>query len=76
MLFSFLKLVNQLLPGGRIIIPVGPEGRDQFLEQIDKSTDGGGMITRTKLMGVRYVPLTDKARQIRDTAAARGGAVY
>lgn len=62
--FPSLKLVDQLAPGGRIIIPVGPEGRDQYLEQVDKPINGGGAITRTKLMGVRYVPLTDKARQI------------
>lgn len=57
--------MDQLAPGGRIIIPVGPEGRDQYLEQVDKPADGGA-IRRTRLMGVRYVPLTDKARQIGD----------
>ena len=64
-LYLYPKLVDQLAPGGRIIIPVGPEGRDQYLEQVDKPT-GGGDIRRTRLMGVRYVPLTDKARQIGD----------
>ena len=57
--------MDQLAPGGRIIIPVGPEGGDQYLEQVDKPADGGA-IKRTRLMGVRYVPLTDKARQIGD----------
>ena len=58
-------MVDQLAPGGRIIIPVGPEGGDQYLEQVDRPANGGD-IKRTRLMGVRYVPLTDKARQIGD----------
>ena len=53
--------MEQLAPGGRLIIPVGPQRGDQNLEQVDKAQDGA--VTRKILMGVRYVPLTDKCKQ-------------
>ena len=56
-----LQLLDQLKPGGRMIIPVGPEGGSQSLERIDKSESGA--IQRSTLMGVIYVPLTSKERQ-------------
>jgi len=55
------ELIEQLKPGGRLIIPVGREGQNQMLEQIDRGMDG--TITKTPLMGVVYVPLTDKDAQ-------------
>lgn len=54
-------LHQQLKTGGRMIVPVGPEGGAQYLEQHDKDKDG--KITVKRLMGVRYVPLTSKEKQ-------------
>ena len=55
-------LHQQLKPGGRMIVPVGPEGGMQYLEQHDKMENG--QVTVKRLMGVRYVPLTSKERQV------------
>lgn len=58
-----LQLIDQLAPGGRLIVPMGPENADQILMQIDKTPDG--KIKQRSLISVVFVPLTDKDRQYR-----------
>ena len=60
-----LQLVDQLAPGGRLVIPVGMTANKQQLEQIDCLADR--TIIRKELMPVRFVPLTDKECQWIDT---------
>jgi len=56
-------LLNQLKRNGRLIVPVGPHGGTQSFQQWDK--DANGELHQKELMKVRYVPLTDKDKQLR-----------
>ena len=57
------ELEQQLAPGGRMWIPVGPR-ESQAIYLIDKDKDGN--ITKEKLMEVRYGSLTSVAEQLSD----------
>jgi protein-L-isoaspartate(D-aspartate) O-methyltransferase len=52
-------LIDQLKTGGRLVIPAGAQSGAQTLYLIEKQPDG--KITRREVLGVRFVPLTDKA---------------
>ncbi len=48
-------LVDQLTVGGRLVLPVGPDGGRQELQVLDKRADGS--VERTRVIPVRFVPL-------------------
>lgn len=49
-------LVDQLRPGGRLVMPLGPQGDTQWLTVVEKMPDG--VLTRRVVMPVRFVPMT------------------
>ena len=51
------RLIEQLKPGGRMIIPVGESGSTQYLTLIDKSDDG--KISKKNILPVSFVPLVE-----------------
>ncbi len=53
-------LVQQLKPGGRMVIPVGGQFAVQYLMLVEK--DDRGEITTRQVLPVRFVPLTGKRR--------------
>lgn len=54
------KLLGQLKPGGRMVLPVGSQGSSQELLRITRAREGG--IPRVEhLLPVRFVPMTGQA---------------
>jgi len=53
-------LVQQLKPGGRMVIPVGTVFGPQFLTLVEKTKDG--QITSRQMLAVRFVPLAREAQ--------------
>jgi protein-L-isoaspartate(D-aspartate) O-methyltransferase len=49
-------LVDQLKPGGRLVVPVGSQAGGQSLLLIEKGADG--QVSRRSVLPVRFVPLT------------------
>ena len=53
-------LIEQLRPGGRMVIPIGPRDGDQELLLITK--DATGHVARRSVLPVAFVPLTGNGR--------------
>jgi len=53
-------LVHQLAEGGRMVIPVGPEGKAQQLVLLKKRH---GKMHQQEILPVRFVPMTGEARE-------------
>ncbi|HEX6274510.1 MAG TPA: hypothetical protein VFZ53_15815, partial [Polyangiaceae bacterium] len=58
-------LLEQLAPGGRLVIPVGPEGAVQRLELYRRIAAGAApnAFEKKELMAVRFVPFVGEARE-------------
>jgi protein-L-isoaspartate(D-aspartate) O-methyltransferase len=56
-------LLEQLKPGGRMVIPVGPAGGVQMLTVVEKGADGRARTSQ--VTEVRFVPLTGEGGQRR-----------
>ncbi len=55
-------LIDQLAEGGRLVVPVGPQGEIQTLTLVTKEK---GEVQRTHITGVRFVPMTGEVQQLR-----------
>jgi protein-L-isoaspartate(D-aspartate) O-methyltransferase len=64
-------LLDQLAPGGRLVIPVGGPGLPQTLQLVRK--DDAGRITVDDILGVAFVPLVDREREAPPSDPRRPG---
>ena len=53
-------LLDQLAPGGRLVIPIGQEDRVQWLTLVEK--DEKGEVRRRSMLPVRFIPLRRELR--------------
>jgi len=51
-------LVEQLAPGGVMVVPIGPDPLNQNIERVTKTDEG---LQRDKILAVRFVPLVPGA---------------
>ena len=56
-------LLQQLKPGGRMVIPLGPEGGEQILTAIDRDEHDPERYVQKAVTAVRYVPLCEREYQ-------------
>lgn len=54
-------LIQQLKPGGTLVIPIGEPGKIQTFMKVTKSESGE--IQKERLMAVRFVPMTGEAQK-------------
>jgi protein-L-isoaspartate(D-aspartate) O-methyltransferase len=54
-------LLDQLAPGGRMVIPVGGQFQTQYMVEVSKNQKG--KISRKEHYPVRFVPMTGKTKQ-------------
>ena len=55
-------LIDQLAEGGRLVVPVGPQGEIQTLTLVTREK---GEVTKTYITDVRFVPMTGEVQQLR-----------
>ena len=55
-------LIDQLAEGGRLVVPVGPQGEIQTLTLVTREK---GEVKKTYITDVRFVPMTGEDQQLR-----------